>query len=206
MTSPRSFRLHPFPTAAAQPGAPAEPELTGELRLLPAERPKLEFDLLLRGSLEELRLAPEAKAPVRRDELWTTTCFEFFLCAPEDSPYWEFNLSPCGDWNVYRFSSYRTGRAPEAFYADLPFRTRRSPNGLKLSLRCPLPPGLSPDHGLRAAVTAVIESRWGGLSWWALHHPAEEPDFHHRSGFTLGLDLQGAAGSAAQEFLHQPGP
>ena len=32
-------------------------------------------------------------------------------------------------------------------------------------------------------LTAVIETATGAKSYWALHHPAEKPDFHHRNGF-----------------------
>ena len=34
----------------------------------------------------------------RRDELWTTTCFEAFLALPDQPGYWEINLAPNGDW------------------------------------------------------------------------------------------------------------
>ena len=36
----------------------------------------------------------------RRDELWTTTCFEAFLAIPDASRYWEINLAPNGNWAV----------------------------------------------------------------------------------------------------------
>jgi len=38
---------------------------------------------------------------------------------------------------------------------------------------------------VRLGVTAVIEDRRGGLSYWALHHSAEKPDFHHPDSFVL---------------------
>jgi len=39
--------------------------------------------------------------------------------------------------------------------------------------------------GLEVGITAVIQRLDGTLSYWALHHPAAEADFHHRGGFTL---------------------
>ena len=39
--------------------------------------------------------------------------------------------------------------------------------------------------GLEVGITAVIEHSNGALSYWALHHPAAEADFHHRGGFTI---------------------
>ena len=46
----------------------------------------------------------------RKDELWTTTCFEAFISAPGEQRYWEVNLAANGDWAVYRFDGYRSGQ------------------------------------------------------------------------------------------------
>ena len=43
-----------------------------------------------------------------------------------------------------------------------------------------LPPGPA-----RLGLTAVIEEAGGRLSYWALRHPAERPDFHDAGGFAL---------------------
>jgi hypothetical protein len=42
-----------------------------------------------------------------------------------------------------------------------------------------------PGSPLRAGAAAVIEEKNGRLTHWALAHPAEQPDFHHRLGFVL---------------------
>jgi len=42
--------------------------------------------------------------------------------------------------------------------------------------------------GLRLGLAAVIEDRAQVLSYWALKHPAEKPDFHHADGFVIDLD------------------
>lgn len=39
--------------------------------------------------------------------------------------------------------------------------------------------------GLEVGITAVIQCSDGTLSYWALHHPAAEADFHHRGGFRI---------------------
>ena len=36
-------------------------------------------------------------------------------------------------------------------------------------------------------LTAVIETLDGAISYWALAHPAEKPDFHHPDSFILIL-------------------
>ena len=44
--------------------------------------------------------------------------------------------------------------------------------------------GLRPDADWRLALTAVIEQRDSLKSYWALAHPAGQPDFHHADGFS----------------------
>ena len=44
---------------------------------------------------------------------------------------------------------------------------------------------------LQVGLAAVVEAADvvdGGHSYWALHHPASLPDFHHRDSFRLELD------------------
>ena len=65
----------------------------------------------IRGDIARLRVAP-AQAPVRRDELWRTTCFEAFVMTEGDSRYREFNFAPSGAWAAYAFSRYRQGLSP----------------------------------------------------------------------------------------------
>jgi hypothetical protein len=42
-------------------------------------------------------------------------------------------------------------------------------------------------HTLKLALTAVIEDSSGTLSYWALKHAPNKPDFHHSDGFVLEL-------------------
>ena len=46
---------------------------------------------------------------------------------------------------------------------------------------------------------AVVEETDGRLSYWALTHPAERPDFHHRDGFVLPLEHPHVAGAFEPE-------
>jgi hypothetical protein len=42
--------------------------------------------------------------------------------------------------------------------------------------------------GLRLGLAAIVEDKARVLSYWALKHPAEKPDFHHADGFVVELD------------------
>ena len=148
---------------------------------------------MLRGPLQRLAIPPLAATPRRRDELWQATCLELFLALPGQEAYREFNLSPSGDWNVYRLDGYRQGLRPDPAWSALPL-TRHDPAPsagpaarLELRLRSSLPPELAAAAELEAAVTAVLQLQNGSCSTWALRHPGEEADFHRRDGFVLRL-------------------
>lgn len=151
----------------------------------------------LRGPLASVVLpaSPGADAPRRLDGLWEHTCFELFLAAEGLEPYWELNLAPNGDWNLYRLEAYRQGLAPMADRHGLPFTVRISgehpeQGTLELALTLKLPQELAQacrHQPLRLGVTAVIAHPEGSLTYWALAHGGEEADFHRREDFLLRL-------------------
>ena len=137
---------------------------------------------------------PAAGQLQRRDGLWEHTCLEWFLAHPHGEAYWEFNLCPNGDWNVYALDGYRLGLRPDPHYSALP--VERSGNGRISRFRATatLPAALLPatlisaqPAELELAVTAVLEQRGGAISYWALHHGGGEADFHRRDGFRLRI-------------------
>jgi len=139
------------------------------------------------GDLNAIVIPQRKNPPVRRDELWTTTCLELFIGEKEMSPYWEFNLSPNGDWNIYKLSAYRSNLTPDLAYQDLASTIHSKANQLELHLACPLPADLKTCPNLDVAICAVIQLKQGPISYWALNHRGSEADFHRRDGFLLCL-------------------
>lgn len=144
--------------------------------------------LLLRytvtGAIAALRI-PAVAAPRRADRLWEHTCLEAFAGA-DDGSYREFNFSPSGAWAAYGFDRYRE-RSGWTCPVDLRADVERTDDRLELAIV--LPASALPSGGSSTlALSAVIESADGSLSYWALRHPAGRPDFHHRDGFALPLD------------------
>jgi hypothetical protein len=172
---------HPFALSSFAP-PPASLALTGSVR---RDGNRLSLQYRLEDPQGLVLVPPAAAAPRRCDELWTTTCFELFLAEPGAEPYWEVNLSPSGDWNLYRLSGYRQGLAPEPTIGALPFVVQRDGSGLEVMVTLDL--GALPLEGrlLELAVTAVVELRDGEILYWALRHPGEQADFHWREGFGL---------------------
>ena len=139
----------------------------------------LDLRYILDGDLSRIRTRP-LSAPRRVDELWKSTCFEAFVGEASGS-YREFNFSPSTEWAGYNFSGYRAGMAPvdKEWTPSLRIHRKEHRFELEASLRVVLP--------LRLALAAVIEETDGALSYWALKHPSDKPDFHHPDSFTLEL-------------------
>ncbi|MCE5243213.1 MAG: DOMON-like domain-containing protein [Syntrophobacteraceae bacterium] len=176
----RRFFLQPFAPA----GDPGDIRISG---VISRRAGIFSIRYELGGRLDGLALAPPAAVPGRRNGLWEETCFEFFLAEKESPVYREFNLSPSGNWNVYRFSDYRKDMREEETLESLPFRVARGPDALKLSLEVDLGGILRADWPVEAAVSAVIRGKDGSTTYWALTHHGPRADFHHRDGFILQL-------------------
>ncbi len=141
----------------------------------------------VRGDLSKVSIPAAEAEPRRKDRLWEGTCLELFLGTAVSGRYWEFNLSPAGNWNVYRFPGYREGMREEPAIASLPFDVRRGPEALTLTAEFDIGKVVPARKDLAATVAAVIRTTDGGESHWALAHPSPRPDFHRRDGFVLIL-------------------
>lgn len=176
----RSFSLKPFPSAVLLPHL----KITGNIgRCLNT----LSISYELSGTLEEVSIPAQADMRVRKNGLWEETCFEFFLGIKDSDRYWEFNLSPAGHWNIYRFTSCRQGMQEEPTLMTLPFRLRTQPETLLLSLELDLDRIIQPGEALQVGISAVIKTIHGGVMCWSLTHPGPRPDFHRRESFIFEL-------------------
>ena len=176
----QSFRLIPFPA----PHIPAI-SLAGKCSL---HDNYLDLQYSLAGNIEEILLPPPSPSPSRKDELWKATCFEFFLAIKGQPGYWEFNLAPFGDWNVYRMDAYRRiGFREETAISQLHFEFKRESGGYALDVSVDLTPLIQAQQELQMAITAIIQAKDGSETYWALTHPAHYADFHLREGFILAL-------------------
>lgn len=176
----KSFSLMPFP--GEDPGGDLKIEGT-----IGRRGNALSLGCAVLGNLAELATPTPAKSPGRRDRLWEETCLEMFLGVKGSERYWEFNLSPAGHWNVYRFSSYRKEMREEPAFASLPFRVLTEPEALQVSLDLELGKIIPAGRAIEVAIGAVIRTVTGGTSHWALVHPGLRPDFHRRDGFVLDV-------------------
>jgi hypothetical protein len=115
----------------------------------------------------------------REDGLWKHSCAELFL-APETPGYREYNFAPTGRWAAYDFRDYRK---PAGEYEPLEIPEISVRTGDTMAV---LDARLNPREitgFVRANLSMVIEEEGGHLSYWALAHPGERPDFHHPDSF-----------------------
>lgn len=163
----------------------------------------LELDFSLIGPLDALLIPTPVARPQRRDGLWQGTCFEAFLAIPGQKRYWEINLAPSGDWNLYALNDYRQGLQPEPAVQALPGRWQRDPGHgapagqqrLDLNLSLDLSPLIPADSPLEVSATAVLAHAKvlahadllapadPRCSYWAWRHVGSEADFHRRDSF-----------------------
>jgi hypothetical protein len=176
----QDFSLQPFSPISP----PLNFKITGHIIRGPRQL-AIRYDL--RGDLAALVIPAAAAMPARRPGLWEETCCEFFLGIKDAPRYWEFNLSPAGHWNVYRFAGYRQGMGEETALTSLPVNVRRRPDSLRLELELDVGAIVSADQPLMVGIAAVIKLTGGELTYWALTHPGPAADFHRRDSFLVDL-------------------
>ena len=148
----------------------------------------LSLTYTLTGAIADLAIPPPA-APARTDDLWRHTCFEAFLRPPSGEAYFEFNFALSGEWAAYRFDAYRAGMSAAFDLAPPRINARATAETLTMTVALDLTSlaELPADAAWRLGLSAVIEARDGGRSYWALAHPDGKPDFHHPAGFARDL-------------------
>jgi hypothetical protein len=144
----------------------------------------------IEGDIGRLRLPPPGLAR-RCDGLWQHSCLEAFLRPDASDSYHEFNFAPSGDWAAYRFGGRRSERSSPELPAP-PIRVTPHVDCFELTADLAIAelPELARAGAIHAGLTAVIETTAGELSYWALEHGGEKPDFHDPAGFLLSVALR----------------
>jgi hypothetical protein len=175
---PSIVRLHAHPSTQWAPPISVEASVWRE-----AGTVRLQY--IVSGNIPALFVPPPARSQ-RRDELWKHTCAELFVAAPEHHAYCEFNFSPSSEWAAYAFDDYRQGSRQLACESPI-VGVRREASLLRLTVECHLPASLAAAQVLQGGISVVIDDTQSRMSYWALRHPADRPDFHRRDGFVLEL-------------------
>jgi hypothetical protein len=176
---------------SCHPSTPSE--TVGAIRVLVRRSASAELQLTFRldGDIRRISV-PSPAAPGIAADLWKHTCFEAFIAADGQPAYHELNFAPSGEWAVYAFSGYRNGSllADETMRPNIVVRSTDTRLELDSLVRLDSLSAIHSRAALRIGLSAVIEAA-DGLSYWALRHPADKPDFHHADGFALLLEPPG---------------
>jgi len=113
----------------------------------------------------------------RKDELWKSNCLELFVGSDSSSGYWEFNFSFNGDWNCYRFDSYRAGMREEVTVNLYAFKRENVEENIEFHISTRLPDTLNSQPAL-CPTAVIIDPTSKKPHFFAPSHPADKPDFH----------------------------
>jgi hypothetical protein len=157
----------------------------------------------LGGKVSEVCWPEKDESSGRQFGLWEHTCLEFFIGPEDSSNYWEFNLSPNGNWNCFSFSDLRTDMQESSALelSLLACEVEENTATCTALIHCD---DLIHDivlSGIRIGISAVIEHT-SGFFYYALAHcsngqssngessngeKARRPDFHARENHLLLL-------------------
>jgi hypothetical protein len=170
------------------PSTPTESVRAIQVLVRRSASAELQVTFRLDGDISRINI-PAPVAPRIGTELWRHTCFEAFINVQGQTAYHEFNFAPSSEWCIYALSGYRKGApvANETMRPQISLRSTGSRLELDAIVRLDTLSSVHPRAVLRIGLSAVIEAS-DGLSYWALRHPANKPDFHDADGFALLLE------------------
>ncbi len=122
----------------------------------------------------------------RQDYLWESTCFEAFIGSNDQTNYFELNLAPSLEWNLYRFTHYRTPSAMPPTPVLEPALIKFDVNSQTISAEIDLVALNLADIEIKLGLTAVLKTA-ETIHYFAIQHPIPHADFHDAMGWTIRL-------------------
>jgi hypothetical protein len=149
---------------------------------------ELRMTFRIDGDIPRLQIPPPGVVSIGTD-LWRHTCFEAFIAIEGKAAYHEFNFAPSGEWAAYELRGYRDGHpvASETLAPHIVVRSTISELELDASVRLKFLSDVHARAPLRIGLSAIMEAN-DGISYWALRHQYDKPDFHDADGFALRLE------------------
>jgi hypothetical protein len=137
----------------------------------------------LTGDIEKIELGREPRHE-RVIKLWEKTCFELFIKNNRDE-YMEFNFSPVFEWNAFFFPKKGEALTEWKKMDSVKFDILDSLDVFEVIVE--INKKKFPENffeGCQAGITTVIKEKTGNLSYWALSHHDQRPNFHNFKSFT----------------------
>jgi hypothetical protein len=172
-----SFLLIPFQTLSDDPI-----RISGSIE---RDHAFFKIQFQFQADFQNVIVPEKSSSPERRYGLWKHTCLEVFLKSTGSDAYYELNISPSGDWNLYHFENYRTGMVEDSSISHLPIEVQQDDGLITVKADLPHKALFSDSLAVSIGISAVVEHTQNEFSYWALKHPQSEPDFHHPKSFII---------------------
>ncbi len=160
--------------------------VTADLQFKSAQELIIEFNWNKTWPLKNASVNGHRHGFSREDNIWKSTCFEAFINPENSDRYWEINVSPLHKWNFYEFSGYRTPQPPREAGNFQLLAIKVGDGSLWASFSC----DFEKFRKFNVALTCILESKDGILSYWAKKHVLASPDFHHASTLVLKREIE----------------
>ncbi|OUR97188.1 hypothetical protein A9Q84_12745 [Halobacteriovorax marinus] len=170
------FNLIPFKKSLNSFDIQASLELVGS---------NLEIEFIVKGNIKNLHLPKSLDETKRVIGLWESSCFECFILNNETLSYYEFNYSPEGHWNCFYFPKPKAPlkQSPNFEEATCVINLTDQTFSLKTTIDLyNFLPGFWKKEAMSFGLTSVIECD-EKLSYWAISHIDEKPNFHNFESF-----------------------
>ena len=141
------------------------------------------FHYIDNNLLRQILLPASLDIPKRKTGLTSSTCFEAFFAIPNTDNYWEFNISPNGDWNLYTFNGYRHNKQQVATISQPHSSLILHSRGFRFHVLLNSSPWWSYSSIPDFSLSAVILDTTSSVSHWSLSHYSDQVDFHDRRNF-----------------------
>ncbi len=143
----------------------------------------------LTGDIKAIDLETGTPEHQRKIKLWEKTCFELFLKHEEQEDYLEFNFSPVFEWNAFYFPIKGAPLKEYEAIQKVKIDILRSMDVFHLIAE--IDNDLLPKHfqkngsigKMQAGITTVLKEKNQKMSYWALDHKDQKPNFHHFDSF-----------------------
>ena len=156
--------------------------VSSEIRMVNSN---LEVEFLISGDIQSLLLAPKAQISRRVIGLWESTCFELFILNNQTLSYYEFNFSSEGHWNSFYFPKKKSPLKQADSFQDIKIDVNLTIDIFRIKATLDLysfMPNFWKEESMSFGLTTILESE-GNLSYWALSHQDDEPNFHNFKTF-----------------------
>ena len=140
----------------------------------------LEYQVL--GDLSHYHFPKQTKQE-RANNLWLDTTFELFIAPVGSDEYWELNIAPSTQWNLYHFTSYKEGMKESNIISTPSIKTYVQHDKYRLTFNATVAHEHF-DQALQINLCTILLDQNGVRHFYSIERREGDVDFHDRGGFS----------------------